>query len=155
MIIIKNIIRVLGILLLTSGWLLYFYKTKPTFYNIIKKICVFIKRNWRSIVWLVIYIILLFLSSTFVYLNWSRCLNIEFFKHFNGYNIIWVLWLFLLFIPLISVDNQWFKIPNPLSKREKEISEAKEAAKLEKNINVLQELSIKNLSEQGDEKQWN
>ena len=72
--------------------------------------------------------------------NWSKCLNLQFFDQFNGYNIIWILWVVLLFMPLISVDNQWFKIPNPITKGQKQIEEVKENAALQENINRFNSL---------------
>ena len=120
-------ISVFGGLILIAGiigWVLYFRlknKTSKRKKNTKKRV-----RDWRTLVWVVAYFAETILSTIFVILHWGKCLDISFFDRFNGYNIIWFLWLFLLFIPLIKVDNQWFKVVNPFAQKEKQYDEAKE-----------------------------
>ena len=102
------------------GWILCLTKKTSSFIKVMNRFKVFWKKNRRSIFWIVFYLTLLGLSSIFVFKNWDECLDIVFFSKFNGYNIIWVLWLFLLILPLITVDNQWFKISSPFNYKEKQ-----------------------------------
>ena len=105
-----------------------------------KEIISFILKNWKTLLWILRYIVLTILSTIFVIKHWDKCLDISFFNKFNGYNIIWILWLFLLFIPLISVDNQWFKIVNPFTEKEREIDNAKgrqQFSNLQSSLNEL------------------
>ena len=47
-------------------------------------------------------------------------------------------------MPLISVDNQWFRIPNPLSKEQKQIEKAKEETYNKEALNRLESLEKDN-----------
>ncbi|MBQ2887214.1 MAG: hypothetical protein IJE43_26170 [Alphaproteobacteria bacterium] len=138
--ILRIILHIIIVILLALGWILYLRSTKPNFENGIKQLWLFFKKNWRGILWVLIYLTLSILSTIFVITNWDKCLNIQFFDNFNGYNIIWILWMILLFMPLISVDNQWFKIPNPIAKGQEQIEKAKEEASLQEVINKLNKL---------------
>ena len=76
----------------------------------------------------------------------------EFFSRFNGYNIIWILWIFLLFVPLISIDNKWFKMVGPLAKREMERQNFEERTKTEQYATQFASLEIEN--EKKKEGKW-
>ena len=140
--ILKIIIHIAIFLLLVLGWGLYFERNRPKLKNVMRNIGHWFKKNWRGVTWFVIYVTLTSLSSIFVFRNWEECLNIVFFSHFNGYNIIWVLWVFLLFVPLITVDNQWFKIDNPLTRKEKQIQEAKQRVEIQQVADNLKSLNV-------------
>ena len=146
---IKIVLSVCILLVLLWGWVLYFLKTRPNLQQILIKLYNCFKKNWRSILWIIIYIILLSLSTNFVINNWEKCLDMEFFSRFNGYNIIWLLWLFLLLMLLVSVDNQWLKIPNPLAKKQKEIDDQKEYIEYRQNISEFSELKKEGTNNNG------
>lgn len=140
----RKIIHIIIIMFLFFGWFLYLCIVKPKLSIIVKNIFEKFKRNWQSILWIVIYITLVALSTSFVVCNWPKCLEMEFFSRFNGYNIIWILWIFLLFMPLISVDNKWFKIANPLSKKEKEMENIEQNTKTEQLATQFESLAEEN-----------
>lgn len=142
--ILKNILHIIIILVLLVGWILFFCTKKPKIGKVFKNTCATFKKNWQSITWIAFYLVLLALSSYFVWKNWSKCLDMEFFSRFNGYNIIWILWIFLLFVPLISIDNKWFKMVGPLAKREMERQNIEEKAKTEQYATQFASLEIEN-----------
>ena len=144
MVLFKNIIHIVCVLFLSTGWILFFLSKKPRLWQMIKNNCEAFKRSWQNIVWIVVYLVLLALSTSFVWENWNKCLDMEFFTHFNGYNIIWMLWIFLLFVPLISIDNKWFKMVNPLTKKELERQKAEESAKTEQYATQFESLELEN-----------
>lgn len=120
--IVKVIVNIVFCLFFIIGWMGWILpqRCKESISKKFSRIRSFMKNNWKNILWILSYLVLLFLSSVFVRYNWKQCLDIVFFSKFNGYNIIWILWLFLLFIPLITVDNQWFKISSPFNRTEKQ-----------------------------------
>ena len=54
----------------------------------------FLSNNW--------YWLLIVVSTTFVIINWSDCANFTFFDEFNGFNLVFVLWMILLILPLFD-----------------------------------------------------
>lgn len=50
------------------------------------------------------YSVLVVLSSLFVFFNWNSCVNMQFFSSFNGYNIIFIVWIVLLILSLFKID---------------------------------------------------
>lgn len=50
------------------------------------------------------YSILVALSTLFVFFNWNSCVNMQFFSSFNGYNIIFIVWIVLLILSLFKID---------------------------------------------------
>lgn len=142
--ILKVILHIVVLIMLILGWILYLCATKAQLKVSINKLGQLIKRNWRGLLWLLIYITLVVSSTIFVFRNWETCLEMQFFDHFNGYNIIWIFWIVLLLMPLISVDNQWFRIPNPLSKEQKQIEKAKEETYNKEALNRLESLEKDN-----------
>ena len=129
--------------LFVLGWLLFFITIRQKGKRIRLYIFNVIKKNWRELYWCIHYIGLLCIATIFVIRNMDKCLSMSFFSKFDGYNIVWIGWLVLLFMPLISVDNKWFKIPNPMSKAQKEVEKEKENMELEKKKSVFIDLSSK------------
>ncbi len=50
------------------------------------------------------YIFLLTATTIFVIINWNDCVNMQFFSSFNGYNIIFLLWITLLLFLVVKID---------------------------------------------------
>ena len=65
-------------------------KMKKIFCNI----KLFLSNNW--------YWLLIVVSTNFVIINWSDCANFTFFDEFNGFNLVFVLWMILLILPLFD-----------------------------------------------------
>lgn len=62
--------------------------------KIFRNIKLFLSNNW--------YWLLIVVSTTFVIINWSDCANFTFFDEFNGFNLVFVLWMILLILPLFD-----------------------------------------------------
>ena len=74
----------------------------------------FLSENW--------YWLLIIASTTFVIIKWPDCVCFTFFNKFNGYNLVFVLWVVLLLLPLfdkleIMGVNLKFKIQNKESQK--------------------------------------
>lgn len=90
-------------------------------------VCVYIMNNWRECICVLalmtflciccfnksfkkattfrvkIYLFLVLLSTIFVGLNWKQCAEMQFFSSFNGYNIIFIVWLTLILLSIVDV----------------------------------------------------
>lgn len=54
---------------------------------------------WIQRLW---YVLLLTFFSVYVGCHFNDCVEMNFFEHFNGRNIIFIIWLFLLIVPLFG-----------------------------------------------------
>ena len=55
--------------------------------------------SWIRKLW---YVIVLIVTSIYVFINFSELVNFTFFNQFNGRNLIFLLWLVLILIPLLD-----------------------------------------------------
>jgi len=69
--------------------------------SMIRMIVYAIKWLWYHIV-LIWYLVLLGFSTWFVIDNFAEITTFTFFEEFNGKNLIFILWLFLLILPLVK-----------------------------------------------------
>ncbi|MCH5185340.1 MAG: hypothetical protein J1F64_04355 [Oscillospiraceae bacterium] len=65
-----------------------------------------IKENLK----LILYIMLLLGLSTYVVINWDKCISMRFFKYFNGNNILFLVWLAMLILQFHDVEIKDFKV---------------------------------------------
>ncbi len=144
------IIHIVIVLLLVLGWVLFFATNKQKAKQVCFYVFNFVRKNWRELFWSIYYLFLVGIATNFVMCNIDKCLNMSFFNKFDGYNIVWIAWLILLLMPLISVDNKWFKIQNPMSRAQKEVEKEKESIAFEKKISAFKDLSSKESLEQGE-----
>lgn len=73
---------------------------------------------WIKKIW---YILLLVLSSIYVYYNFNTLVNQCFICKFNGNSLIFILWLFLLFFPLFnSIEGYGFKFSKEKEEQEEQ-----------------------------------
>lgn len=80
--------------------------------------------SWICKIW---YLILVVISSIYVFLNFSELVSFTFFEEFNGKNLIFIIWLVLLLLPLF--DNfegfgvRFSKHQNKIIQQAKEIAD--------------------------------
>lgn len=77
--------------------------------NVKEKIKQFI--NWIKIYFRgILYIILLLVLSTYVIMNWDKCITMKFFEQFDGNNILFLIWLVLIILEFHDIEAKDFKI---------------------------------------------
>ena len=60
------------------GWICCLKKEGSSFKKCINRFKNFFKKNWRAILWIMVYLTLVVLSSIFVFQNWDECLDMVF-----------------------------------------------------------------------------
>lgn len=50
-----------------------------------------------------VYVWLLICTTFFVVWNWDCCVNMQFFDSFNGYNIIFIVWIALILLSIFDI----------------------------------------------------
>lgn len=66
-------------------------------------------RNLKNIFWIIL--------TIYVFLNWEKCISMEFFKNFNGNNILFIVWLLMIIFDIYDIEIKGFK----MSKRKHKI----------------------------------
>lgn len=59
-------------------------------------------RNLKNIFWIIL--------TIYVFLNWEKCISMEFFKNFNGNNILFIVWLLMIIFNIYDIEIKGFKI---------------------------------------------
>lgn len=93
---------------------------------------------WIKKVW---YILLLILSSIYVYNNFEQLAEQCFICLFNGNSLIFILWIILLFIPLFdSIEGYGFKFNKEQDELDKEIKDLGNRVQNQENYANMEEL---------------
>ena len=93
---------------------------------------------WIKKVW---YILLLILSSIYVYNNFEQLTEQCFICLFNGNSLIFILWIILLIIPLFdSIEGYGFKINKEHDELDKEIKDLGNRVQNQENYANMEEL---------------
>ncbi len=50
------------------------------------------------------YFVTLWVSTTYVVINWSDCTRMEFFNNFDGNNIIFIFWILLILLSILKIN---------------------------------------------------
>lgn len=96
---------------------------------------------WIKKVW---YILLLILSSTYVYNNFDQLAEQCFICLFNGNSLIFILWIILLIIPLFdSIEGYGFRINKEHDELDKEIKDLGNRVQNQENYANMEELRSK------------
>lgn len=93
------------------------------------------------------YILLLILSTIYISYNFDTLVIQSFICQFNGNSLIFILWLALLFLPLInSIEGYGFKFSKEREEQEKQTLEIKVL-----RDNILKENSVPKIEELEDQ----
>lgn len=93
---------------------------------------------WIKKVW---YILLLILSSIYVYNNFEQLTEQCFICLFNGNSLIFILWIILLIIPLFdSIEGYGFRINKEHDELDKEIKDLGNRVQNQENYANMEEL---------------
>ena len=52
-------------------------------------------RNFKNIFWLIL--------TIYVLRNWEKCISMEFFKSFNGNNILFIVWILMIIFTIYDI----------------------------------------------------
>ena len=55
--------------------------------------------------------------TIYVLSNWEKCISMEFFKSFNGNNILFIVWILMIIVNIYDIEINGFK----MSERKQEI----------------------------------
>lgn len=77
-----------------------------------------ITNNWRgklkiwfkSRIYKSMHFISLTILSIYVMLNWKTCIHMQFFDEFDGNNILFLVWIVLIFLSIYDVDSKALKV---------------------------------------------
>lgn len=74
------------------------------------------EKKWNAFVkWILkyqntlIYALVLGILTTYVICNWEICVSMQFFNDFDGNNILFLVWILLIFLILYNIEGSWIK----------------------------------------------
>ena len=67
-----------------------------------KRFMKFVVDNYVPLIRLFVYLLITIASTIYVFCNWDRATSFTFFSEFNGVNLIFVVWIVLLLMPIIT-----------------------------------------------------
>lgn len=76
----------------------------------------FISNHWRA----VFHFLVLVLLTIYVVCNWKDCITMQFFQDFDGNNILFLIWIILIFFIIYDVEAKGIKIKRRELKQELE-----------------------------------
>lgn len=59
-------------------------------------------RNFKNIFWLIL--------TIYVLRNWEKCISMEFFKSFNGNNILFIVWILMIIFTIYDIKIKGFQV---------------------------------------------
>lgn len=59
-------------------------------------------RNLKNIFWLIL--------TIYVLRNWEKCISMEFFKSFNGNNILFIVWILMIIFTIYDIKIKGFQV---------------------------------------------
>ena len=80
----------------------------------------------------IFHLITLFSLTVYVLSNWEKCISMQFFSHFDGNNILFLVWVVLIFLTIYEVEGKGIKVAKHKQEEvRKNLSEADLKYKLE------------------------
>ncbi len=73
--------------------------------NIFKRFTKWVKLR----IYEILYILLLIVLSSYIVVNWEKCIAMKFFEQFDGNNILFLIWIVLLILPFYDVEAKGWK----------------------------------------------
>lgn len=81
--------------------------------------------------------IITFVCLTFyVFVNWEKCVSMQFFSQFNGNNILFLVWISLIFLIIYDVEGKGVKIAK---RKQEEDRQNLSTAELKYKLDAMQE----------------
>lgn len=82
----------------------------------------------------IFYWAVLIILSIYVIKNWNTCISMQFFSNFDGNNILFILWLVLIFLMLYDIEAKDIKL------KQHRLKEDIDNANMLHDINALSEI---------------
>lgn len=95
-----------------------------------EKVCKFLSR-W---IYAIFHWIVLISLTIYIIQNWEKCISMHFFSSFDGNNILFLVWLILIFLMLYDVEAKGFKVSKH---KQKEIQESLNNANLSHALDTM------------------
>lgn len=109
--------------------------------NMFKRLLKWVKLH----IYEILYIALLITLSSYIFINWGKCITMKFFEQFDGNNILFLVWIVLIILPFYDVEAKGWKF------RRKGIEDTRK--KLADADFVFLENQIKNMKDINDSMQ--
>lgn len=58
--------------------------------------------------------------TIYVFLNWEKCISMEFFKSFNGNNILFIIWLLMIIFTIYDIKIKGFQVDERYKAKEQQ-----------------------------------
>ena len=95
-------------------------------------------KNWVKLrIYEILYILLLIVLTSYIVVNWEKCITMKFFEQFDGNNILFLIWIVLIILLFYDIEAKGWKF------RRKGIEDTRK--QYEKVENIFMQNQIKNL----------
>lgn len=81
-----------------------------------KKAIAFLCKYFYDIFHIVVFILL----TIYVIINWNICVSMQFFSHFDGNNILFLVWILLILLIIYEVEGKGIKLRKHKQERDQE-----------------------------------
>lgn len=102
----------------------------------LRTVCSQIKKNFWKHFYASIHIIVFFSLSGYVLLNWETCISMQFFSRFDGNNILFLVWIILIFLLIYEVEGKGFKVAK---RKQEETQQSLNEADLKYKLDAMAE----------------
>lgn len=103
--------------------------------ELFKRLCKWIKLHIYGI----LYFILIVILSTYIVINWDKCITMKFFEQFDGNNILFLVWIALIILFFYDIEAKDMKFHRKkIEDTQKQFAEADNAFQ-QNQINNLRE----------------
>lgn len=117
------------------------------------------KRLWKWIklhIYGILYFILIVILSTYIVLNWDKCISMKFFEQFDGNNILFLVWIALLILFFYDVEAKDMKFKRKeIQDTEKQLAEADSDFQKKQLNNLLDNIQMQNSNESNERNNGN
>ena len=94
-----------------------------------------LKKFW-SARYTIFHIVTVFCLTLYVLVNWKKCISMQFFERFDGNNILFLVWIILIFLIIYEVEGKGVKIAKH---KQEEDQQNLNAANLKYKLDAMQE----------------
>lgn len=93
-----------------------------------------LKKFW-SARYTVAHIVTVFCLTIYVLVNWEKCISMQFFERFDGNNILFLVWIILIFLIIYEVKGKGVKVAK---RKQEEDQQNLSTANLKYKLDALQ-----------------
>lgn len=74
--------------------------------------------------------------TSYILLNWEKCISMQFFSQFDGNNILFLVWIILIFLIIYEVEGKGIKIA---ARKKEEVQQSLSDANLKYKLDAMRE----------------